>query len=248
VYKYTRKEFVSNCEDSLLNDYVEVDPRSCGGFDDVIIGGVPADIILYNNLGYVLKKEEVIIYTHENGTKTIQEWTSCGGFLEILETKHDYSGGLIFSSREIIKDRNILSSRIEVWSKGKLVKTKYNNINRSIVEKTPCYLKVLEPDETVIIQLDPEKEPPASVQEKIIYSAEVYDVVKYHWYPHCKKYYEAKKLAETNLNQEKEFNTSMKDNDDSLSHTLSYKYYAIIAVCIAIASVAIIRERRRAGK
>jgi len=277
VRAYEKQGFLISCDDTLNAKEREIDPRPHGGFDNMCNSGHFFYLMLNDKLVHKREKTSIHTNI-DNGTKTIrkfincerycekycdtleeenvtiydkkgdEKWISCGGFIEILETKYDSSGSLIFSSQEIRKNREILSSRIEVWSKGKLVKTKYNNINRSIVEKTPCYLKVLEPNETIILQLDPEKEPPILTQEKIIDSAEVYEVIKYHWYPHCKKYYEAKKLAEANLNQEKGFDTSMKDSDISPSHTSSYKYYAIIAVCIAVASIAIIRKRRKAGK
>jgi len=275
VRAYEKQGFLTSCDDTLNVKEREIDPRPHGGFDNTCNSGYFIYLMLNNKLVHkreeisiytdvddrtkeirkfincerycenyceTFEEERETIY----GKKGDEKWISCGGFMEILETKYDSSGNLIFSRREIRKNRGILSSRIEIWNKGKLVRTKYNDVNRSIVEKTPCYLKVLEPrGEEVILQLDPEKEPQTLTQKKVIDSAEVYEVIKYHWYPHCKKYHEAKKLAEDSLNQEKELNVSIKNEEDSFqSHTSPYKYYAIIAVCIAIASVAIIRKKR----
>jgi len=245
---YEKRGIVFSCNDTLNFAEREVDPNSRRGSEDVCAFFDWASTYLTLDDKLMRKNEEILVYPEIYGKKTIQKFTSCGGFFEILETEHDSIGSLIFSRREIRKYGETLSSRIEVWNKGKLVRTKYNDVNRSIVEKTPCYLKVLEPNETIIIQLDPEKERPVLTQKVAVDSNEVYEVIKYHWYPHCKKYHETKKLVEADLNQEKELNVSIKNEDDSPSHASPYKYYAIISVCIAVASVAIIRKRRRTRK
>jgi hypothetical protein len=232
---YKRKGFVANCDDSLSFDFVEVDPRPCYGIPDAYTGPV------YHQ-GHALKKETLEIYTDNNGTKTITENIDCGIFSRRFKIEHDFSDNLIHSLLEMRNGSNDHSSRFESWNKDKLMRIRYNDVNRSIVERSPCYLKVLGPkSEEVIIRIDPEKEPPALVQKVVIDSGEVYEAIKYHWYPHCKKYHESKTL-DTSLNSQKELDTSMKDSSSP------YKYYAIISICIIAASIVAIRRKWRTKK
>ncbi|MDR2999949.1 MAG: hypothetical protein LBU89_01685 [Fibromonadaceae bacterium] len=237
IRKYKRNGFVANCEDSLSNKYTEVDPRPCGMLDDNTGGA------LYNSSGEVFKDEEFTIYTYDDSSKIIRKWISCGGVLERFETKYDSNGNLTLSEREIRKFRKPLSFRVEVWNKGKLVRTKYNNINRSIVEKKPCLLEIIEPKgNSTFLHLDPEKEPPVLVQKDVIDSAEVYDVIKYHWYPHCKAYHETQKSIKTSNDTASIISATEKEP------AMPYKYYAIIVIFIVAASVLIIHKKRKGNE
>ncbi|MDR0516503.1 MAG: hypothetical protein LBH25_05600 [Fibromonadaceae bacterium] len=237
TYAYEREDILTSCDDTLNPEFREVDPRGCGFINTPPPTCQPPD--------EVYKSEKIRIRTNEDGIKDTTKWTSCCNIHERLRTKHDSSDNLIYFEHEIKKDRNVLSSRVEIWNKGKLMRTKYDNVNRSIVQgKTPCFLKVLESKGDIDIILDPEKEPPGLTQKKVIDSAEVYDVIKYHWHPHCKKYHEAKKITEANFNSKEKPNAFAKDGDSSSP----YKYYAMIAVCVAIASVVVVRKRRKGGK
>jgi len=247
VREHCRKGYVANCDDSLSSDYIEVDPRPIGGIPDAYTGNP----IYYQDYG--LKREIVNIHTYDNGTKEIRTSISCGEFSKTLETKYDPNDNLIHSLLELKNGRDV-SSRFEVWSKGRLVRIRYNNIDRSIIEKTPCYLKILEPKgESVIIKLDSKKEPATLMQKVIINSSEVYDVIKYHWYPHCKEYHEKHKAVDSledsisfYSDTEKETNISAKNEGNFLSRILLYK---IIIIGIVVACIIIIRKKRkRRGK
>jgi hypothetical protein len=224
---YKRADFVLNCDDSLSSDYIEVDPRPCRGiFPNTTVPKFSLDSLRYIDINYykarTFKTETFQIYTYGNETKTFTKdiHIKCGDFSKTIS---------------------------ESWNKDKLTRIRYNDVNRSIVERTPCYLKILEPKgEDVIIRIDPEKEPPALVHKVVVDSGEVYEAIKYHWYLHCKKYHESKNLA-ASLSSE-ELSDLTKDNDDSLPYPLPYKYYLIIAAFTMVAIVAIIYKRRKAGK
>jgi len=238
---YERKGSVVYCSDTL-GDYIEKNANDLGGFDYI-----EDDPFLPP--GFTRKSESMFIYTNNNVSKDTTKMIFCGDIGEVIRTKYDSAGNLRASEYEVTKDRELISSRLEVWKGGKLVRIKYNNRPMSIVQgKTPCNLEIFEPSGKSLLVLDPKNKPDTLIRKITIDSAEIYDAIKYHWYPHCKKYYESKKSAEINLNQEKELDTFAKDDDSSSFYIYSYKCYAVIIACIAVASVAIIRKRRRAGK
>jgi hypothetical protein len=91
---------------------------------------------------------------------------------------------------------------------------------------------------SVYLVLDPKNKPDTLIQKHVIDSAEVYDAIKYYWYPHCKEYHEKNKADEV-LKDTVSLILDAKNNDN-------YAYVVIIMVIgIVVACVVIIFKKRK---
>jgi len=257
MYKYTREGLVANCNDSLSSDYIEIDPRPCGGMLDGLYS------FCFNNSiddKLVRKCERIDIYKNDDGKKRTIKEIYCGNFFEKIVTIHDKKDSLLFSKHY-------------KWNGKMLIQTIDDGITRKIIPgKTPCYFTIVESSgDFVYFELNPKKVISGSIKNRDNFTSFIdgssifhgkysrsygkeygeYDAIVYHWHSFCKTNPEFEILIDTNdfnPNLEEDTCVSIKGNDSSPSHTSPYKYYAIIAVCIAVASVAIIRKRRKARK
>lgn len=237
--KYEREGILASCDDSISSDYIEVHP-------------LRTKFISHNlRPGSFLKYESIYIHISDKGTKDIKIYTSCGTISESITTTRDSIGNLISSKYLVYKNGDTLSSRLEFWRGNKLVRTKYNGVTRDIIQReTPCKIRVFDivKSESVYLTLDPKNKLDTLIQKHIIDSSEIYDVVKYYWYPHCKEYHEKHKTTEpledsisSYSNAKKEINISIKNDGDSLSSILLHK----IIIGIVIVCIIIIFEKRK---
>jgi hypothetical protein len=229
---YKRESIVANCDDNIYSDYIEEDPRHTDGFVGYYVEG--SEVIL-------TKKEKLSIYTNYNGTKEITKRIFCGDIYEKIVTKRDSADNLISFEYEVDRNGKTISSRLEVWKGNKLVRTKYNGILRGISQrKTPCELEVVEPakGKTIYLVLDPKNKPDTLIQKHVIDSAEIYDAIKYYWYPHCKEYHEKNKADEVL----KDTVSLILDAENDGGYV-----YAMIVIIIGtvVACVIIIRKKRQ---
>jgi hypothetical protein len=151
-----------------------------------------------------------------------------------------------------------------------LIQTIDDGVVRNIIPgKTPCYFTIVEPSgDSVSFKLNPKQRISGSIKDGNNFSTFMngknllfdyykerhddrkygeHDAIIYHWHSFCKEDPDLEILAETNdsdSSSEEELDTSAKDGNSSSP----YKYYAMIAVCVTIAGIVVVRKRRKGGK
>jgi len=245
VREYEREDIVTSCDDTLNVEFQEIirDP------DPWHATFLNTEDPNFSRDKRIFKKENIRIHVNDDKerAKLIVKTITCKDFREKIVEIYNKKDSLVFSKHY-------------KWKGKMLLQTIDDGIVRNIVPgETCCDFKVIEPSgDTVSFHLNPQEKLDTLIKIRndfdLVsymmnypnhprYERVKYDAIIYSWYFHCEKYYETEKLLKSagrpRLNIEE---------DISPSHTSSYKYYAIIAVCIAVASIAIIRKRRRAEK
>ena len=204
------------------------------------------------------------IYKYDDGMIMIYKYISHHKGPHALNYSDDYEHIITIHD----KKGNLLFFKHYIWVDNMLMRTVDDSITRNIISgKTPCDFTIVESSgDSIAFHLDPKKKIYGSIKNHDAFSAFIngyniifkdynkiynaYDAIVYQRHFRCKKYYEEHKTIDISNDSdsfhsytEEESGVSIENDSDFLPCISSYKYYAIIIICIV--SIAIIYKKQK---
>ena len=241
-------------EDSITTNYKKKRLMLHAIFDDSSSSDLmnpPPEKVQYDTNKAGMIRTEKIIQNINFGKKVRQSWSHVEHNKESITTIYDKKGNLLFHRHNVSKN-------------GLLLQTTEDGVVLDVVSgDTKCDFKIIDSSEdTIFIHLDPikmPKRPQLRQDEDAIFFKHLkvpkvlpenkYDGIIYNrWTMECQYAYLKQEnsvdISDSNLSSEEKLGTYQ----DADNNALSYKYYAMIAVFVALACVVIARKRREVGK